>query len=108
MVLDLQAPVLPLRRDPGGVIRIGGTRVTLESVLHAYLEGESAEGILDRFPTLDLADVHAVVAWFLRNRRKVESHLRKCRRASEAAQSETERRSPRAGMRKRLLGRRRR
>jgi uncharacterized protein (DUF433 family) len=108
MALDLQASVLPLRRDSGGVIRIGGTRVTVESVLHAYLEGESAEGILERFPTLDLADVHAVVAWFLRNRRKVEAHLRECGREAEAARAEADRRSQRAVGRKRLLGRRRR
>jgi len=56
MALDLRASVVPLRPDAGVVVRIGGTRVTLESVVHAYLEGDSVEGIVERIPTLGLAE----------------------------------------------------
>ena len=78
MSLDLRRPALPLRRDSRGVIRVGGTRVTLESVLGAYREGESPEGILDRFPSLDLAGIHATLAWYLEHLAEAESYLAKC------------------------------
>ncbi len=106
MPLDLQTAVLPLRRDTGGVIRIGRTRVTLESMVHAYLEGESAEGIVERFPTLELADVHAVLGWFLKNREEVEAYLRVSRAEEASWRAESRRRSPVAGLRKGLRARR--
>jgi uncharacterized protein (DUF433 family) len=108
MSLDLEPAVLPLHPDAAGVVRIGATRVTLESVLHAYLEGESAEGIVERFPTLDLADVHATVAWFLRHRSGAEAYLDQCRQECEANRTDAERRALTAGLRARLLSRRRR
>ena len=87
------------------MIRIGATRVTLESVVHACLDGESTEGIVERFPTLDLADVHATVAWFLRHRREVDSYIEECRREQEWNRDESDRTAPVAGLRARLLAR---
>ena len=95
----------PLRLDKGGVVRVGRTRVTLDSVLAAYLEGESAEGVVERFPTLDLADVHATIAWFLRHRAEAEEYLAEGRRAERAARAETKRRTPSAALRARLARR---
>ena len=106
MTFDLKPAALPLHRDAGGMIRVGVTRVTLESVLNAYLEGESAEGIVERFPTLDLADVHATIAWFLRNRAEAELHLAQSRGEQSEGAAEASRRSPAARLRARLLARR--
>lgn len=94
--------MLPLDPDAHGVVRVGGTRVTLESVLHAYLDGETAEGIVERFPVLDLADVHATIAWFLRHRASAEAYLAAAR--TEAAEPVDP--SDAAGLRARLLARR--
>lgn len=102
MTLDLEPATLPLRPDAHGVVRVGGTRVTLESVLHAYLDGESAEGIVERFPALDLADVHVTIAWFLRHRTDAEAYLATAH-AEAAAQSAS---PDAAGLRARLLARR--
>lgn len=102
MTLDLEPATLPLRPDPHGVVRVGGTRMTLESVLHAYLDGESAEGIAERFPALYLADVHATIAWFLRHRTDAEAYLAAAH-AEAAAQSAS---PDAAGLRARLLARR--
>ena len=63
--LDLQPCPSPLRLDAAGVVRVGATRVTLESVLHAYLRGASPQVIVRRFPTLELADVHTLVRTWL-------------------------------------------
>lgn len=46
----------PLRTDADGVVRIGGTRVPLETVVSAFDRG-AAEEIVLRFPTLQLSDV---------------------------------------------------
>lgn len=107
MSLDLEPAAIPLRSDSGGVLRVGGTRVTLESVLGAYLEGETAEGIVERFPTLDLADVHATIAWFLRHRPEAGAYLARCGSDQREARLESSRKSGATGLRARLLARRR-
>ena len=107
MTLDLTPAVLRLKPGKDGVVRVGGTRVTLDSVLTAYLDGESAEGIVERFPTLELADVHATIAWFLRHRDEAESYLMQGRRVQNAERTRARRRVRPAAMRARLLARRR-
>lgn len=66
---------VPLQADDGGVLRIGKTRVSLDSVVYDYQHGATAEQIAFDFPTLDLADIHAVIAYYLRHRREVEQYL---------------------------------
>ena len=105
--LDLTPAALRLRPDKDGVVRVVGTRVTLDSVLSAYLDGDSAEGIAERFPTLELADVHATIAWFLRHRDAAEAYLTQGRRAQIAERAVAKRRSRPAALRARLLARRR-
>lgn len=66
----------PLNIDPYGVVRVGGTRVTLDTVITAYEQHASAEEIAETFPVLDLADVHAAIAYYLRHRQEVEAYLK--------------------------------
>ncbi len=80
--MTLTADPLPLRADEHGSIRVGGTRVLLELVVHAYESGATPQQIAERFDTLELADVHAVIAYYLRHRSEVEEYLR--RREAEA------------------------
>ena len=56
---------VPLLASEDGPIRIAGTRVSLDSVLHHYQQGATAEEIALRFPALRLADIHACLAYFL-------------------------------------------
>ena len=48
---------VPILTDIDGVIRVGGTRVSLDTVLYAYNEGANPEEIVEQYPSLDLADV---------------------------------------------------
>lgn len=73
---------IPLAADADGVQRVGGTRVSLESVVYAVDEGASPEEIVERFPTLELADVYLVVGYVLRHRREVEAYLDERRKLS--------------------------
>lgn len=72
-----------LRLDADGVIRIGRSRVTLESLFAAFANGATPEQIVIDFPTLDLADVYSAIGYVIRNRAAVDEYL-----ATSAAESE--------------------
>ena len=56
---------VPLKLSPEGVILVGGTRVTLDTVVLAFNEGETAEEISQQYPAISLADIYATIAWYL-------------------------------------------
>src|SRR6516225_4625441 len=84
MNLTLEAIAVPLRDDGHGGLRIGQSRVSLESVWHLHQQGASAADIVRALDTLQLADVHAVLAWALRHSEDVDAYLK--RRDQEADQ----------------------
>jgi uncharacterized protein (DUF433 family) len=96
---------VPLREDRG-VIRVGQTRVTLDAVITAFAMGATAEEIAQEFPTLDLGDIYAVIAYYLRQRAAVEAYLADQRGQFERARREQEARFDPTGLRDRLLARR--
>src|SRR5438094_667096 len=84
MNLALEAIPVPLRDDGHGGLRVGQTRVSFESVWHLYEQGASPTEIVQAFDTLSPADVHAVLAWALRQPEEVDAYLK--RRDEEAAE----------------------
>jgi uncharacterized protein (DUF433 family) len=64
-----------VNRAPKGGWRISGSRVSLESIVRAYLDGLSAESILEDFPTLTLEKIYGAIAYYLHNRDEVERYL---------------------------------
>jgi len=102
----LTAPV-PLKMDEHGAIRVGGTRVTLDTVICAFNHGASAEEIVLNFSTLRLADVYAVLAYYLHDREQVDVYLRHREAEADAIQTRIEATYDRAEIRERLLARRR-
>ena len=66
---------LPFRQIPDGTIRIGDTRVSLETIIDSYLLGQRPEEIHSGFPFIDLADIHAIIAYYLKNREAVDRYL---------------------------------
>lgn len=99
-------PPPPILLDADGVARIGGTRVTLDSVLFAFNSGHAAEEILLKYPTLDLTDIYAVIAYYLRNRSEVDDYLKGRWRQTQETTRELDARFPPVGVRERLLARR--
>jgi uncharacterized protein (DUF433 family) len=106
MALSLAVEPLPLRLDADGVVRVGGTRVTLDTVVAAFHDGASAEEIVEQYSSLDLGDVYAALAYYLRHRPEVDEYLEEGRRRSAAVQAENEARFDPRGLRDRLLARR--
>lgn len=104
--LALATEPIPLHTDQGGVVRVGGTRVTLDSVIYAFQEGSTAEQILEQYPSLRLADVYAVISYYLRHGEEVDAYVNEQRRQAEEVRRQDEARFDRSGIRERLLARR--
>jgi len=80
----------PLRLTEDGTIRVADSRVSLDSVVHHYKLGASAEQIAQKFPALDLADVYAAIAYYLNHEEAVEEYLREQEAAGDEAQNRIE------------------
>ena len=107
MVLSIAADRVPLSVDAHGTVRVGGTRLTLETVLAAFKRGDTPQEIVVAFPDLDLADVYAVIAYYLRHPADVEAYLEVQESRSNEAREKTEaRQGDQAGLSERLLDRR--
>ncbi len=107
MGLSITAEPIPLSVDPHGTVRVGGTRLTLETVLGAFNRGDTPQEITAAFPGLELADVHAVITYYLRHRADVEAYLREQEaRAAEIRREIETRQGDQRGLRERLLVRR--
>ena len=103
-VLD-QPPQVPLSVGRDGVIRIAGTRVTLDTVAEAFSQGATAEEIAQQYPSLSLADVYSIVGHLLRHPAEVAQYLSGRAAVRAAIQNENERRFSPGGIRARLLAR---
>ncbi|MDZ4683834.1 MAG: DUF433 domain-containing protein [Planctomycetaceae bacterium] len=71
--VEVEAP--PLREEADGALRVGQSRVLLELVIRAFQDGATPETIVQRYSTLALSDVYAVIAYYLRHRSEVEGYL---------------------------------
>jgi uncharacterized protein (DUF433 family) len=96
----------PLALDAEGTLRVGGTRIPLETVVEEYEDGTSAEEIARQYDSLRLSDVHAVISYYLEHRAAVGEYLTERRQLAEKVRRENEARFPMAGIRERLLERR--
>ncbi len=88
-----------------GVIRVGGTRVTLDTIVEAFDEGLTAEEIGQQYPTLTLADIYGAITYYLNHKDAVDEYLAQRSSASEKIRQENEMRFNLAELRARLLER---
>jgi uncharacterized protein (DUF433 family) len=103
--MSIAEPV-PLTTDTDGIIRVGSTRVTLDTIVAAFHEGMTAEGIVEQYPSLGLADVYSVIAYYLHHRVEVDQYLGKRQKAAADVRRDNETRFEPTGVRARLLSRR--
>ena len=89
-----------------GVIRVGGTRVTLDTLVAAFREGETPEEIAQQYPSVALGDIYAVIGYVLRHPGTVSSYLSRRSGLAKSVRAENEQRYPNDGIRERLLSRR--
>jgi uncharacterized protein (DUF433 family) len=67
---------------------IVGSRVSLDSVVYAFLRGESPEGILESFPALTLEQVFGALAYYAAHRQDIDEYLSAGREEFESLREE--------------------
>jgi uncharacterized protein (DUF433 family) len=103
-VIEPEEP--PLRTDADGVLRIGRTRVPLETVVIVFNRGATPEEIVQQYSALRLSDVYFVIAHYLQNREALDVYFAQQRAQGEQVRRENEARFDPVGIRERLLARR--
>jgi len=73
---------------------IAGARVSLDSVVYAFLRGESPEGIAESFPALGLEQIFGALAFYMANRDVVDHYLSEGQREFEALRLQARRNNP--------------
>ena len=96
---------VPLAIDADGAIRVGGTRVPLDTVIAAHERGDTPEEIVDQYPILDLADVYSVIGYVLHHSEEVQEYLAARAKLGEEVRKFVEERFPQEGLRDKLLTR---
>lgn len=54
-----------------------GSRVSLDSVVYQFLQGESPEGVVQSFPSLSLVQVYGGITFYLDRRFEIDAHLKR-------------------------------
>jgi uncharacterized protein (DUF433 family) len=62
-------------QTPEGGWRLADSRVSLDSIVHAYWQGRLPEAIAADFPSLSLEQIHGAIAFYLRNREELDEYL---------------------------------
>jgi len=106
MSLAIVNESIPLETDADGVVRVGKTRITLDTVVSVFREGATPEEIVYQYPALNLADVYAVISYYLRNQKEVDSYLIQRQNIAEQVRKQNQARFAH-NIRERLLARQR-
>jgi len=97
---------VPLTQWEDGTIRVIGSRVTLDSVIHHFKLGATAEQIQHNFPSLNLRENYGAIYYYLENTEAVEEYLRRQEEAAEEGRRFIETHFDTAALRERILARR--
>jgi uncharacterized protein (DUF433 family) len=97
---------VPIHTDADGVVRVSGTRATLDTIVEAFQAGATAEEIAQQYSSVPLVDVYSVITYYLRHRSEVSQYLNIREEQAATVRAEVERRFPSDGIRERLLARR--
>ena len=105
MPILIHTEAVPLRITTGNAVCIAETRVTLDSVIYAFLGGATAEEIVQQYPSLSLADIYAVIAYYLRHTSEIEQYLSERQKEADELYKVNEQRFNLKGIRERLIAR---
>src|SRR5258708_5033648 len=97
---------IKLTRTEAGVLRIGDTRVSLDSVMIAFNQGATPEQIIQDYDTLELSEVYAAISYYLQHREEVDGYLATRAKQNDELRKDAETRFNHKGLREKLLARR--
>ena len=105
MGLALLKEAVPIKTDSDGVMRLSGSRVTLDSVVAAFNAGATPEEIVFQYPTLQLLDVYSVITHYLKQEKDIDTYLLARRKISSEIRQHNQACFSMSGVRERLLAR---
>jgi uncharacterized protein (DUF433 family) len=82
--------IVALHTDVHGAIHVGNTRITLDTLLARYQQGDSPESIHTGFPTIPLTDIYTIIAYYLAHRDEVDAYLKQRDEEAERIRQEVE------------------
>ena len=94
---------VPLTQDERGSIRVTGSRVTLDTIVHIYQRGETVEYIHDGFPTVSVAQINAILDWYHQHQAEADEYLEELDAAGEKLRLEIESRPEQIALREKIL-----
>lgn len=78
-----------------GAYRISGTRVSLDSIVYAFLRGASPESIAESFPVLSLEQVYGAITYYLGHQTEIDVYLRQGEQEFETLREQSRQANPR-------------
>lgn len=87
--------------EQNGNYYIAGTRISLDSIVHAFRRGESPETICQNFELLGLEHVYGAIAYYLANQADVDAYLQ--RQSGKWAEAQRDAEPLPASLREKLL-----
>lgn len=95
-----------LAQDRYGYIHLADHRIGLRHIVELYIDGYTPEMLHEHFPTVPLALVHKVIAFYLENQAEVDLYVRQSREALDRQASAPQQGPDAAELRRRMEARR--
>jgi uncharacterized protein (DUF433 family) len=92
--ITLHNDPVPLQIDAEGTIRVRGKRITLDLIVEEFKHGLPPERMVDEYDTLQLAEVYAVIAYYLRHAEEVDAYIERRNIAARKLQAQIETQRP--------------
>lgn len=106
MPLSFPDEPVPLEICDDQVVRVRGTRVTLDTIVAVFNQGKTGSEIASQYPSLQLVDVYAIITFYLRHRSFVDAYLQERQQQASEIRQLNEAEFVDQGVRDRLLARR--
>jgi len=76
---------IPLTLWKDGTIRVKDTRLLIDMIVYAHNRGECPEAIFNSFPSKEytIADIYAVIAYYLTHKPEIDKYLAKREKEAE-------------------------
>jgi len=81
---------VPLTQLENGAIRVGGTRINLDTVIARFQVGDTPEEIQSGFPSLTLEQINTTINWYLNHKAEADGYLEEGRREAARLRHEAE------------------
>ena len=96
---------IPLTQDDNGTIRVKGSRITIDTLVAAYLQGDTVGDIHEGFPSVSPEKIEKIISWYLANRSELDEYIRQRDEEAEILRREIESEPGYIALREKLLRR---